>query len=66
MTLIILSIVLVSIMIAIMKNVQRISARAEEATSNIADVATAIGSRLAPLAASGLVAAAVRWFKKGK
>ena len=67
-TLLILAIVLVSIMIAIMKNVRRISARAEEVTSSAADIAAMIGSKVAPVALSTVVAAAMRRFggKKGK
>jgi cell division protein FtsL len=63
-TLLVLSIILVSIMIAIMRNIKRISDRAEEATSNISEVAAMIGRKLAPFALSGVTAAAMRWFKK--
>jgi cell division protein FtsL len=62
-TLLVLSIILVSILIAIMRNVKRISDRAEEATSNLADVAAMVGRKLAPFALSGVAAAAMRWFK---
>ncbi len=62
-TLLVLSIILVSIMIAIMKNVKRISDRAEEATSNVAEIIATVSSKIAPFALSGLTAAAMRWFK---
>lgn len=62
-SLLILGIILISIMIAIMKNVKRISDRAEEATSNVAELAATIGRKVAPLAFSGLAGAAVKWFK---
>jgi len=65
-TLIILSIILISLMIAIMKNVRRISKRAEEATGNIADIASMIGTKVVPVAVSTLVAAIVRRFKNKK
>lgn len=61
--LLVLSIILVSIMIAIMRNVKRISDRAEEATSNVAGIVSAVASKVAPLAMSGVAAAAMRWFK---
>ena len=62
-TLLILGVVLISILIGIMRNVRRISQRAEEATTSVAELAGTLSSRLAPLAMSGLAAAAVRWFK---
>ncbi len=65
--LLVLSIILVSIMIAIMRNVKRISDRAEEVTSNMSELVAAVGRKVAPFALSGLTAAAVRWFKgRGK
>ena len=65
-TLLIVSIVLVSIMIAIMKNVKRISDRAEEVTSSAADIAAMISTKVAPVALSGVIAAVVRRFSGGK
>ncbi len=62
-SLLILGIILVSIMIAIMKNVRKISERAEEATSNVAELASMIGRKVAPFALSGLAGAAMKWFK---
>jgi flagellar biosynthesis protein FlhB len=64
-SLLVLSIILVSIMIAVMKNVQKISERAEEASSNINEVIASVGRRVVPIAMSGLVAAVVRKFRKG-
>lgn len=62
-TLLILSIILVSIMIAIMRNVKRISQRAEEVTTNAASIADMIGKKIAPLAMSAVLAAVVRKFR---
>ena len=63
--LLILSIILVSIMIAVMKNVQKISERAEEATSNLNEIFASVGRKIAPIAVSGIVAALMRRFRKG-
>jgi hypothetical protein len=65
-TLLILSIILVSMMLAVMRNVKRISMRAEEVTANAADIASMISSKIAPLAVSAAVAAVVRKFKGSK
>ncbi len=66
-TLIILSIILVSLMLSIMKNLKRIAERAETATNNVASVAESIGRKVAPLAASGLMGLIMKQFsKKGK
>ncbi len=62
--LLVLSIVLLTIMIGIVKNVKRISQRAEEASGNVAGIVESISRRLAPVAFSGVAAAALRWFKK--
>lgn len=64
--LIVLSIILISIMIAVMRNVKRISDRAEEATANVADLAAIVGKKVAPLAASAMVAAVMRRFRGKK
>lgn len=64
--LLILSIILVSMLLAIMKNVRRISARAEEATANISEVAAMMGRKVAPIAVSTVVAAIVRRFTSKK
>jgi hypothetical protein len=65
-TLLILSVVLLSIMISIMKNVKRISQRAEEASGNVASIVETIGRRVAPIALSGVATAVLRWFRKKK
>ncbi len=65
-TLLILGIVLVSILIAIMRNIKRVSQRAEEATSNVAEMTAMLTRRIAPLALSGVVAAAVKLFRGKK
>jgi endonuclease III len=50
--LLILAIILTSIMIAVMKNVRRISDRAEAVTSNAAEITEMIGAKIAPFALS--------------
>ncbi len=60
--LIVLSIILVSLMLAIMKNIKRISERAESATENVAGIAETISRNLAPLAASGILGMVVKKF----
>jgi hypothetical protein len=64
--LLVLSIILVSLLIAIMRNVKRIAERAEEATGNVSELAAMFGRKLAPFALSGLGAAAMKWFKGRK
>ncbi len=63
-TLIILSIILVSLMIAIMRNLKRISDRAEVATTNFASFAETLSSKVAPLAASGIIGMLVKRFTR--
>ena len=65
-TLIILGIVLVSLLLGIMKNVKRMSQRAEEATGSVASILASLGQRVAPAAISGIVATLVRLFKAKK
>jgi hypothetical protein len=60
--LIVLSIILVSLMLAIMKNLKRISQRAEAATENVAGMAETLSRNLAPLAASGILGVLVKRF----
>lgn len=60
----ILAIVVVSLFIAILKNVRKISQRAEDATANVSDIVKMVGKRVAPIALSAAVAAAMRRFKK--
>jgi competence protein ComGC len=64
--LLVLSIILVSLLIAIMRNVKRISERAEEATGNISELAAMVGRKVAPFALSGLGTVAMNWFKGRK
>jgi hypothetical protein len=61
-----LSIILLTMMIAIMKNVRRISQRAEEASANAAEVVSMMGKKFAPIAASTVVAAIMRRFRGKK
>lgn len=60
----ILGIVVVSIAISILKNVKRIAQRAEETTANMSDLVEMVGKKVAPVALSAAVAAAMRRFKK--
>lgn len=60
----ILAIVVVSLFIAILRNVRKISQRAEDATENVSDIVKMVGRRVAPIALSAAVAAAMRRFKK--
>lgn len=53
--LLVLSIIVISLLIAILRRAKRISQRAEEATSNISEAASMIGSKLAPVAISTIV-----------
>ncbi len=62
--LIVLSIVLVSLMLSIMKNVKRISQRAETATTNVAGIAESLSHNLAPLAASGILGVLIKRFAR--
>lgn len=65
-TLLILSIVLITILVGIMRNVRRISQRAEEASGNLAGIVSTVRERLAPIAMSGLVGLALKWIKRRK
>jgi Na+-transporting methylmalonyl-CoA/oxaloacetate decarboxylase gamma subunit len=61
-----LAIVAVSIGIGILRNIKHISQRAEETTESVADIAKLVGKRVAPVAVSAVVAAALRRFKSKK
>ena len=64
--LLVLSIILVSITISVMKNVQKISERAEEASGNISELVSSFSRKMAPVAASGIISALIkRWRNKG-
>ena len=62
----ILAIVVITLFIKILRNVRRISERAEDVTGNFADIAAMVGKRVAPVALSAAVAAAMRRFKSKK
>jgi hypothetical protein len=64
--LLVLSISLIVIMLSIMRNVRRITERADKTTESFADIATMVGKRVAPVALSAAVAAALRRFKSNK
>lgn len=65
-TLLILAIILVSMMLSVMRNLKRITERAEEVTSNAADLTAMISKKVAPLAVSAATAAIIRRFKGKK
>jgi hypothetical protein len=65
-TLLILSIIVVSLLLGVLRNVRRISQRAEEVTANAADITSMISKKVAPVAASAVMAAIVRKFAKSK
>lgn len=64
--LLILGIVIASLAVGILKNVKHISQKAEETTAGFADIATMVGKKVAPVALSAAVAAALRRFKSKK
>ncbi len=61
-TLIILSVILLSLMLAIMRNLKRISDRADAATGSMAGILESFGRKLAPVALSGITAALMKRF----
>lgn len=65
-TLLILAIILVSMMLSVMRNLKRVTERAEEVTSNAADLTAMISRKVAPLAVSAAMAAIARRFKGKK
>jgi cell division protein FtsL len=64
--LLILAIMLTSVLLGVAKNVRRISEKAEEAVGNISDLSAMVSKRVAPIALSGAVAAALRRFRSKK
>ncbi len=60
----ILGIIAATFSIQILRNVRQISRRAEETTENLADLTKMIGSKVAPVALSAAIAAAMRRFMK--
>jgi len=57
-----LSIVLIGLLIAVVRNLHRIAKKAETATENISGLAATLSERIAPVAVSTIVAAIVRRF----
>lgn len=53
--LLILSIVIASLVVTILRRLNRISTKAEQATANISEAAAMVGSKLAPVAVSTIV-----------
>ena len=64
--LLVLGIIVASLAVGILKNVKHISQKAEETTANFADIATMVGKKVAPVALSAAIAAALRRFKSKK
>ena len=64
--LLVLSIVVISLFLKILGNVRRISEKAEAVTDNFGDIAAMVGKKVAPLALSAAVTAALRRFKSKK
>ena len=64
--LLVLAIILTSLMIGVAKNVRRISEKAEEAVENMSDLTAMVGKKVAPIALSAAVAAAMRRFRGKK
>lgn len=62
--LLILGIIATSLAIATLKNLKEIARRAEETTANLADLSKMIGTKVAPVALSAAIAAAMRRFSK--
>jgi len=52
--------------VGILKNVKHISQKAEETTASFAGIATMVGKKVAPVALSAAIAAAIRRFKSKK
>ena len=59
-----LSITLIIIIIGIMRSIQRITDKAEQATESFSDLASMMTKKVAPVALSAAIAAAMRRFKK--
>ena len=66
----ILSIVAVSFLIGILRDIKRIADRAEEVSENLGEVAKLMGRKILPMVASATAAATANWvksiFKKSK
>jgi cell division protein FtsL len=62
----ILAIVMAALAVGILKNVKHISQKAEETTANLSDIAKMVGKRVAPVALSAAIAAAIRRFRSKK
>jgi uncharacterized membrane protein len=62
----ILAITAVAIAIGILRNVRRIAERAEETTKNFSEISKMVSRKVAPLALSAGIAAALRKFKSKK
>jgi len=61
-----LGIVVAALAVGILKNVKHISQKAEETTASFADIASMIGKKVAPVALSAAIAAAMRRLKSKK
>lgn len=64
--LLVLGIAMAVLAVGILKNLKHISQKAEETTASFADIASMVGKKVAPLALSAAIAAALRRFKSKK
>lgn len=64
--LLVLGIIMAALAVGILKNVKHISQKAEETTASFADIASMVGKKVAPVALSAAIAAAMRRMKSKK
>lgn len=64
--LLVLAIAFVIILISILRQVKRITDKAEQTTDNLSGLIVSMGKRVAPVALSAVVAAVLRKFKSRK
>jgi hypothetical protein len=62
----ILGIVAASYAVAVLRNVHRLTRKAADATENVSDILDMVGKKVAPVALSGAIAAALRKFTSNK
>jgi len=65
-SLLVLSIIFVSILIAVARNVKRISDRADEVTGNVSELVATMSRKVAPMAVSAIAAAVMRRWRGRK
>lgn len=64
--LLILAIVIASLVVTVLRRINRISVKAEEATANISEAAAMVGSKIAPVALSTIIGLVSKKFAKGR